>query len=68
MRIVGFLLVLALMVGCGPDAYQDISVAELQEMMAEGEFFFVNVHVPFEGVLSTTSIAPTESAILLILS
>jgi rhodanese-related sulfurtransferase len=74
MRSVGFLMVLALAVGCGSGdegpraddggpgqtqedataAYQDLSVAQLQEMMAEGDFFFVNVHVPFEGDIPGT--------------
>lgn len=29
--------------------YTDVSAAELQTMLADKDFFFVNVHFPFEG-------------------
>jgi phage shock protein E len=34
--------------------YRDISVAELQAMLAEKDFPLINVHVPFEGDLPGT--------------
>jgi rhodanese-related sulfurtransferase len=34
--------------------YTDVSVAELQTMLANKDFTFVNVHVPLEGNISWT--------------
>ena len=34
--------------------YTDVSVAELQTMLADKDFTFVNVHVPLEGNISGT--------------
>ena len=36
--------------------YTDVSVNELQTMLANKEFTFVNVHVPFEGSISGTDL------------
>jgi phage shock protein E len=35
-------------------SYTDISVAELQTLLAEKDFTFVNVHIPFEGDIPNT--------------
>lgn len=42
--------------------YTDVSVAELQTMLANKDFTFVNVHIPFEGDIANTdhSIAYNE--------
>jgi rhodanese-related sulfurtransferase len=37
--------------------YKDISVEELQPMLNEKDFAFVNVHVPFEGDLPQTDVS-----------
>ena len=34
--------------------YEDITVEELQGLMAEGDLFLVNVHIPFEGDIPGT--------------
>jgi rhodanese-related sulfurtransferase len=34
--------------------YTDISVAELQTMLANKDFTFINVHIPFEGDIAGT--------------
>jgi rhodanese-related sulfurtransferase len=36
--------------------YTDVSVNELQTMLANKDFTFVNVHVPFEGSISGTDL------------
>lgn len=36
--------------------YQDITVSELENMLAEEEFTFVNVHIPFEGNIPQTDL------------
>ncbi len=38
-------------------SYWDISVEELQEMLANKDFTMVNVHIPFEGDLPDTDIS-----------
>jgi phage shock protein E len=38
-------------------SYTDVSVAELQEMLANKDFTFVNVHTPFEGNITNTDVA-----------
>lgn len=35
-------------------AYTDVSVAELQSMLKNKDFVFVNVHIPFEGNIPQT--------------
>jgi len=37
--------------------YIDVSVAELQSMLKEKDFLFVNVHVPFEGNIASTDLS-----------
>jgi len=37
--------------------YTDVSVAELQTMLANKDFTFVNVHIPFEGDIATTDLS-----------
>jgi rhodanese-related sulfurtransferase len=37
--------------------YTDISVAELQTMLASKDFTFVNVHIPFEGDIAETDMS-----------
>ena len=37
--------------------YTDISVAELQTMLADKDFTFVNVHIPFEGDIANTDLS-----------
>jgi phage shock protein E len=37
--------------------YTDVSVAELQTMLASKDFIFVNVQVPFEGNISGTDLS-----------
>jgi len=38
-------------------AYTDASVAELQTMLKNKDFTFVNVHIPFEGNIASTDIS-----------
>lgn len=38
-------------------AYTDISVAELQSMLENKDFTFVNVHIPFEGDIAGTDLS-----------
>jgi len=38
-------------------AYTDVSVAELQTMLANKDFTFVNVHIPFEGDIAGTDLS-----------
>src|SRR5512139_147149 len=35
-------------------SYTDVSVAEMQAMLANKDFTFVNVHIPFEGNIAKT--------------
>ena len=51
-----------LLAACSAQAYTDISVSELQGMIASEEIVLVNVHIPFEGDLpnTDTSIAFNE--------
>jgi rhodanese-related sulfurtransferase len=37
--------------------YTDISVAELQAMLENKDFVFVNVHIPFEGDIAGTDLS-----------
>ncbi len=38
-------------------SYTDISVAELQQMLDDKDFTFVNVHIPFEGDIPDTDLS-----------
>lgn len=38
-------------------SYTDVSVAELQTMLANKDFAFVNVHIPFEGNIANTDLS-----------
>lgn len=38
-------------------SYTDISVAELQTMLADKDFSLVNVHIPFEGNIASTDLS-----------
>ena len=38
-------------------AYTNVSVAELQTMLANKDFTFVNVHIPFEGDIAKTDLS-----------
>lgn len=38
-------------------SYTDISVAELQSMLENKDFTFVNVHIPFEGDIAGTDLS-----------
>ena len=38
-------------------SYTDMSVAELQTMLANKDFTFVNVHIPFEGDIAGTDLS-----------
>lgn len=38
-------------------SYTDVSVAELQTMLANKDFTFVNVHIPFEGDIADTDLS-----------
>ncbi len=37
--------------------YSDVSVSELQSMLANKDFTFVNVHIPFEGNIAKTDLS-----------
>jgi rhodanese-related sulfurtransferase len=37
--------------------YTDVSAAELQAMLADKDFTFVNVHIPFEGDIASTDLS-----------
>ena len=38
-------------------SYTDVSVAELQAMLANKDFTFINVHIPFEGDIAGTDLS-----------
>lgn len=38
-------------------SYKDVTVAELQTMLANKDFTFVNVHIPFEGNIANTDLS-----------
>jgi rhodanese-related sulfurtransferase len=38
-------------------SYTNVSVAELQTMLANKDFTFVNVHIPFEGNIANTDLS-----------
>lgn len=38
-------------------SYTDVSVAEMQTMLAAKDFSFVNVHIPFEGDIAGTDLS-----------
>jgi rhodanese-related sulfurtransferase len=37
--------------------YTDVSVTELETMLADKDFTFVNVHIPFEGDIANTDLS-----------
>lgn len=37
--------------------YKDVSVAELSSMLANKDFTFINVHIPFEGDIAGTDLS-----------
>ena len=41
----------------GGGFYTDVSVAELQTMLANKDFTFINVHIPFEGNIANTDLS-----------
>lgn len=41
----------------GDGSYTDVSVAEMQTMLANKDFIFVNVHIPFEGDIAGTDLS-----------
>lgn len=41
----------------GGGSYQDISVAQLQAMLKQKDFLFVNVHTPFAGNIPNTDLS-----------
>jgi rhodanese-related sulfurtransferase len=41
----------------GGGSYTDVSVAELQTMLANKDFTFINVHIPFEGNIAGTDLS-----------
>ena len=43
--------------------YTDVSVAELQSMLENKDFVFVNVHIPFEGDIPNTDLSIPFDAI-----
>ncbi len=43
--------------------YTDVSVAELQIMLANKDFTFVNVHIPFEGNIADTDLSIAHNEI-----
>ena len=38
-------------------SYTDVSVAELQTMLENKDFTFINVHIPFEGDIANTDLS-----------
>src|SRR4030042_5140716 len=38
-------------------SYTDINAAELQTMLANQDFTFINVHIPFEGNIAKTDLS-----------
>jgi rhodanese-related sulfurtransferase len=44
-------------------SYTDITVAELQTMLGEKDFTFINVHIPFEGDIPGTDLSIPYNAI-----
>ena len=38
-------------------SYTDVSVNELQSMLAKKDFVFVNVHIPYEGDIANTDLS-----------
>ena len=41
----------------GGGSYTDVSAAELQTMLANKDFTFINVHIPFEGNIANTDLS-----------
>ncbi len=60
-RALPFLAALLLTVGCGSvwaqagaAPYRNVTAADLHQMLATKDFFFVNVHIPYEGEIAST--------------
>jgi len=49
--------VFGIQVSVSDGAYNDVSVAELQTMLADKDFTFVNVHIPYEGNIAGTDLS-----------
>src|SRR4030042_104106 len=45
------------MVAADGGSYTDASVAELQTMLENKDFSFINVHIPFEGDIANTDLS-----------
>jgi rhodanese-related sulfurtransferase len=45
------------MVAADGGSYTDVSVAELQTMLENKDFSFINVHIPFEGDIANTDLS-----------
>ncbi len=49
--------VVGMQIAIAGGSYTDVSVAELQTMLANKDFTFVNVHIPYEGDIADTDLS-----------